>query len=97
MITRRPAAHRLAQAEADPRLGRGVDRGGRVVEDQDPRVDDERARDREPLALAARERDAALADHRLVAVGQPLDELVRLGEPRRLADLLVGRLRRGRR
>ena len=52
------------------RLGRRVDRGGRVVEDQDPRVDDERARDRDPLALAARERDPALADHRVVAVRQ---------------------------
>ena len=32
---RRPAPHRLAQAEPDLRLGRRVDRGGRVVEDQD--------------------------------------------------------------
>ena len=40
----------------------------RVVEDQHARIDDQRARDREPLALAARERDPALADHRVVAV-----------------------------
>ena len=59
---RRAAPHRLAQARADPRLGGRVDRGGRVVEDQDARVDEERAGDREALALAARERDAALAD-----------------------------------
>ncbi len=45
-----------------------------------------------PLALAARERDPALADHRVVPVRQPLDELVRLREPRRLLDLLVGRV-----
>ena len=76
---RRPAAHRLRQAGADQRLGGGVDGGGRVVEDQDPRVDHERAGDREPLALAARERDPALADHRVVAVRQLLDERVRLG------------------
>ena len=44
---RRPAAHRLAQADPDLRLGRRVDRGGRVVEDQDARVDDQaRARSR---------------------------------------------------
>ena len=89
---RRPAAHRLAQAVADLRLGRRVDRRGRVVEDQDARVDDERARDRDALALAAGERDPALADHRVVAVRQRLDELVRLREARRALDLLVGRV-----
>ena len=79
---------------ADPRLGRRVDGGGRVVEDEDPRVDRERARDREPLALAARERDPALADHRVVAVRQPLDELVRLREPGDPLDLVVVEVRR---
>ena len=52
------------------RLGRRVHRGGRVVEDQDARVHDQRPRDGEPLALAARERDPALADDRVVAVGE---------------------------
>ena len=89
---RRPAAHRLAQAVADLRLGRRVDRRGRVVEDQDSRVDDERARDRDALALAAGERDPALADHGVVALGQRLDELVRLGEPRGALDVVVGRV-----
>ncbi len=78
---------------ADLRLRRRVDRGGRVVEDQDARVDREGARDRDPLPLAARERDAALADHRLVALRQPLDELVRLREPRDALDLGVAHLR----
>ena len=89
---RRPAAHRLGEPGADPRLGRRVDGGGRVVEDQDARVDHERARDREPLPLAAGERDPALADHRVVAVRQLLDELVRLRGARRPLDLLVGRV-----
>jgi hypothetical protein len=53
-----------------------------------------RARDRDALALAARERQAALADARVVAVGQALDELVRLRAARGLLDLLVGRVRR---
>ena len=75
---RRPAAHRLGEAGPDLGLGRRVDRGGRVVEDQDAGVDDERPCDREPLSLTARERDAALADHRVVALRQLLDELVRL-------------------
>ena len=51
-------------------LGRGVDRGGRVVEDQHARVGEQRARDRDPLALAAGQRQAALADARVVALRQ---------------------------
>ena len=51
-------------------LGLGVDRRQRVVEDQDLRVGGQRARQRHPLPLAARQRDAALADQRVVAVGQ---------------------------
>src|SRR5205814_299777 len=39
----RPLARRLAQAGTDPGLRRRVDRGGRVVEYEDARVDDERA------------------------------------------------------
>jgi hypothetical protein len=45
---------RIASASpSGSRLGRRVDRRGRVVEDQDARVDHECARDREPLPLAA--------------------------------------------
>src|SRR5207244_2904379 len=44
------------------------------------------------LALPAGQGDPALADHRLVALRQLLDELVRLSEPRRADDLLVGRV-----
>ena len=54
--------HDLAQRALDLLLGRGVDRRGRVVEDEDPRVGEQRARDRDPLALAAAERQPALAD-----------------------------------
>src|SRR5581483_2856853 len=89
---RRAAAHRLAQPFPDARLGARVDRRGRVVEDQDARVDDERARDRDALPLPARERDPALADHRVVAVGKRGHELVRLREPGGLLDLLVRRV-----
>ena len=67
---RRAARHHLAQRELDLLLGRGVDRRGGVVEDQDPRVGEDRARDRDPLALAAGERQPALADTRVVALGQ---------------------------
>src|SRR5437879_4386760 len=72
---------------------RRVDRGSGVVEDEDARVDRERARDRDPLPLSPRERDPALADHRVVALRQALDELVRLREPRHVLDLVVGQFR----
>ena len=80
------------EAALDRGLGACVDRRGRVVEDQDPRVGEERAGDRDPLALAARERQAALADQRLVAVGEALDEAVRLRAARRGLDLLARRV-----
>ena len=65
---RRAARHDLAQRVLDLLLGRRVDRRRRVVEDQDPRVGQERARDRDALALAAAERQPALADARVVAL-----------------------------
>ena len=65
-------------AVLDLLLGRGVDGRRRVVEHEDPRVGQQRARDRQPLALAAGQRQPALADARVVAVGQLGDEAGRL-------------------
>ena len=53
------------------------------------RVDQQRPGDRDPLPLAAGERLAALADQRVVAVGQAQDELVRARGPGRGDDLLA--------
>ena len=64
------------QRPLDRGLGLVVDGGGRLVEDQDRRVFEQRARDGQPLALAAGELLAALADDRLEAVRHALDELV---------------------
>ena len=84
----RPPGHHLAEPGLDRRLGGRVDRGGGVVEDQDPRVGEQGAGDRDALALAAGEGQAALADPGLVAVGQLADEVVGLGAARRRFDLL---------
>ena len=73
------------QRGADLELRLDVDAAGGVVEDEDARVHDERPRDRDALALAAAEREAALADDRLVALGERLDEVVGLRGPGRRA------------
>ena len=62
------AGEQAAQAVLDPALGVEVDVRRRLVEDQDPRVGDERARERDELALAGRELYAALADLRVQAL-----------------------------
>ena len=89
--------HHLAQAVLDRLLGARVDRGGRVVEDQHARLGEQRPGDRDPLTLAARERQPALADDGVVAVGSARDEVVRLRPPRGQLDLLRGSPRAGRR
>ena len=50
--------HRVLEQQ----LGAGVDRGGRLVEDQQRRVGQERARDRDQLALPRRQVGALLVD-----------------------------------
>ena len=80
------ALHQVLERVEDHGLGLGVDRGGRLVEDQDRRVLDEGARHADALALAARELCAPLAELGLVAVRQARDEVVgvgRLAPPRR--------------
>ena len=74
-IAVRPA-EQPPQALLDAPLGVHVDVRGRLVEHQDPRVGDQRARERDELALAGRELHAALADLGVVAVLAARDELV---------------------
>jgi hypothetical protein len=53
------------------------------------RLAHERARDRNALLLAAAQREPLLAALRIVAVGEGRHERVRVGEARRLLDLLL--------
>ncbi len=84
----RAPLHQLGEALLDQGLALAVERGGGLVEDQDSRVGQDRAGDRDPLALAAGELDAPLADDRVVALRQLLDELVAVGDAGRPEDLL---------
>ena len=88
---RRSIASMIGASVAD------VDRARRLVEDQDRGVLQERAGERDPLALAAGEPHPALADQRVVAVRQPADEVVRVRRPRRRLDLARGSPRAARR
>jgi len=67
------------QAVQDRRLGGGVHAGERVVEDEHRPVAPQRPGDGQPLLLAARQGDAALAHHLIVSVGKGLDVLVEAG------------------
>src|SRR5262249_7275128 len=75
--------HQCAEAGLDRSLDLAVERGGGLVEYQDRRGLENHARDRDALALSARELDAALADLCLVAApALPVleldDELMRM-------------------
>ena len=62
------AVQQAAQRALDLALGADVDRARRLVEDQDARVGEQRARERDELALPEREAEAALAELGVVAV-----------------------------
>jgi hypothetical protein len=76
---RRPTRSGLIQRILDNPLRLRVERAGGLVEEQNGRVGDDRARDGDALLLAAGEQEPALADGRVVALGERSDEGVRVG------------------
>ena len=90
---RRSAAHHLAERLLDLGFRPHVERRGGVVEDEHPRVREERAGKAEPLPLTARQREALFADDRVDSVREGLDEVEGLGLAKRQADLVVGCVR----
>src|SRR5205085_5646025 len=89
---RRPSREEQAEGALDLALGADVDRRGRLVEDEDARVGEEGARERDELALAEREARAALLELGLVLVLQPRDELVRADRFGGGGDVLAARV-----
>ena len=75
------------QRVLDFMLGVAVERRGRLVQHQDRRPLQHRARDRHALLLAAGQLQAALADLGLIALRRRLDEAVDLRQLRRLLHL----------
>ena len=67
----RAPAHQHVERLLDDALALGVERAGGLVENQDDRVLQDGPGNGDALALPAGELDAALADHRAVALGNP--------------------------
>ena len=82
--------HQLVHRALDEDLGPRVDRAGRLVEDQDPAVGQERPGDRQQLLLALRHVRRVVVEDRVVAVGQGPHEVVDVGRLGGLDDLLLG-------
>ncbi len=87
------AVHQAVERLLHQRFALGVECGGCLVEQQHRCVLQDGAGDGDALALAAGERDAALADLGVVALVQPRDEFVGLGGNGCGADLFAGRVR----
>ena len=86
----RPALHHLGERLLNADLGEGIDRRGRLVENQHARVGQHGARNTEQLLLTLTQVAAALADFGVVAVGHSLDEAVCVRGFSRRDNLLVG-------
>src|SRR5215813_21868 len=81
------AARELRHVLLDDALALVVERAGRLVEDQDARIGDERTGDGETLALAAGQARAALADDGVVTIGKLEDEVMGAGHLRSVNGL----------
>ena len=76
------------QSLADFGIRFGIDGGERVVKDQNRCLAHQRARHGGALLLSAGERDAALADHGVIALRQVTDGVVHTGDGGGAAQLL---------
>ena len=83
---RRTPLHQAFHRLLDHPLAFGVQSARRLVEDQVRRVLEYGAGNREPLPLSAGKLESALADDRVVALGQRRDELVRVRGARGFLD-----------
>ena len=88
----RSSSEQEPQRPFDLPLGADVDRRGGLVQDQDSRVGEQRARQRHKLTLSKRESRAAFLQLRLVAVLEAQDEVVRADRLRGLHHLFRRRV-----
>lgn len=79
----RQIGHRIL----DQRLVFGIGKGRRLVKDQDRRILQDRAGNRDPLPLAPRKPEAAFTQNRVIALRQGGDEIMRPRRAGRRLDL----------
>src|SRR5437867_7011351 len=89
----RPALAQRLEAVLNQRFTFAVEARCRLIEDEDSRIGENRARDRDALALAARKPDAPFADDRVVAFFESFDKLVAVGDAADRFDLLTRSVR----
>src|SRR5665811_791819 len=89
----RTTRHHLLESPPDFHLRDRIDRRRRIVENQHPGVTKDRPSKGDPLALASTQAVAAFTHHRVVSVGKPADELVRLSQTSCQPNLLACRIR----
>src|SRR5688572_23833860 len=90
---RRPAAPERAEAVTDEGLALAVQARRRLVENEDPRIGEDRASDRDPLALPPGQLHTSLADDRVVLRLELVDELVAVCDSTHCAHFVVGCIR----
>ena len=86
---RRAVVHQLFERSLDDALGFGVECRGRLVENQDGRVLQQRARDGNSLPLPAGQQHAAIADDRVEACRQLAHELDAHARPAPLRSIAL--------
>ena len=89
---RRAPAHQLREAFLNQHFGFGIEARSRFVQNQDARVGQNRARDRNALALPAGKFHAALADDRVVRFRKTLGEFVHARDPARRQNFFLARV-----
>ena len=83
------AAPQRFEAVLNQRLAFAIEARGRLVENENPRIGQNRSGDRDALPLSARQSDAALADDRVVVFLERLDELVAMRDAADRDDLVA--------
>src|SRR6266478_8924175 len=88
-----PAAHQAIQCLANSLLRLAVERRGRLIEQKNWRILEERAGNADALPLPGRELHAPVADNRCNALRQVFDEVVAIGRDDRRMYVGVGGVR----
>ena len=89
----RAPPHQVRERGLDRGLALGIKRRGRLVEQEKRRVAQNSAGDGDPLALAAREHNAALADRRVESLRQRGNKSSRMGVLGGPHDIGIGSVR----